>query len=239
MRIKRIIGCILTIALMYCAFGTIGIHSGLSIDPFAFAEEQSSGSYIELKKGDSGDEVTKLQMRLHDLGYSVGTIDGQFGTNTFRAIAAFQNANGISQSGIADDQTQCLLFAEPTLPSGFYRSDESFLRDNVIMRYQMNCYFSIKDEIYSSSYMVDAIKPIDEDKVVSDAKKQNYECDCNYMGAGKFHCKVSYTDMISHSSEELSFDVYVDGGKLKIESLLTTESTGCESITEGYYSRIE
>lgn len=44
MRIMRIMGCILTIALMQCSFGSIGNHSELRIDPSAFAEEQSSVS---------------------------------------------------------------------------------------------------------------------------------------------------------------------------------------------------
>ena len=65
-----------------------------------------------LQKGSKGDDVIKLQNRLNDLGYSVGTADGDFGNKTKSAIEAFQKDNGLDVTGIADLETQELLFSD-------------------------------------------------------------------------------------------------------------------------------
>lgn len=44
------------------------------------------------KQGDKGPEVTELQKLLVERGYSVG-INGDFGTETYRAARAFQSQN--------------------------------------------------------------------------------------------------------------------------------------------------
>jgi hypothetical protein len=40
--------------------------------------------------GSTGDDVSRLQQRLHDLGYDPGPVDGQFGSATQTAVWAFQ-----------------------------------------------------------------------------------------------------------------------------------------------------
>ena len=45
-----------------------------------------------IKQGDQGPDVTELQKRLVERGYSIG-IDGDFGTETYRAVRAFQSQN--------------------------------------------------------------------------------------------------------------------------------------------------
>ena len=56
--------------------------------------------------------VVTLQSRLIQLGYLYGNADGSYGTNTEEAVKAFQQANGLSVTGIADAATQALLYSD-------------------------------------------------------------------------------------------------------------------------------
>ena len=71
-------------------------------------------SYRNLKQGDKGDRVKKLQQRLIELGYlEKGDADGAFGAKTRRAVLRFQEVNGLSKDGVAGDATQTHLFENP------------------------------------------------------------------------------------------------------------------------------
>ncbi len=65
----------------------------------------------ELKSGDSGADVTRLQTRLLNLGCSLAAADGNYGETTGRAVRVFQYVNGLEQTGLADVQTLKLLFS--------------------------------------------------------------------------------------------------------------------------------
>ena len=62
-----------------------------------------------LREGDSGEGVYNLQLRLFELGYYSGRIDGRFGPETTEAVKAFQRANGLTADGIAGSGTQSRL----------------------------------------------------------------------------------------------------------------------------------
>ena len=62
-----------------------------------------------LQRGDASDAVRDLQQRLIDLGYLTGKADGKFGVSTYRALVAFQRANGLKADGIAGLKTLNLL----------------------------------------------------------------------------------------------------------------------------------
>lgn len=71
-------------------------------------------SYSNISQGDRGANVRKLQNRLIELGYlPEGSADGAFGSQTRRAVIAFQKANGLSADGIAGDATQTHLYQNP------------------------------------------------------------------------------------------------------------------------------
>lgn len=59
----------------------------------------------ELKRGDKGEQVTRLQTVLMDSGYYEGVLDGDFGGGTEAAVIAFQTAYGLPTTGVVDDAT--------------------------------------------------------------------------------------------------------------------------------------
>jgi uncharacterized protein (TIGR02594 family) len=61
----------------------------------------------DLKKGDRGDEVKKLQRILNDLGYFCGSVDGIFGPRTESKLIEFQTEEEIKHSnGIYNTRTK-------------------------------------------------------------------------------------------------------------------------------------
>ena len=65
-----------------------------------------------LTVGAKGDEVTRLQQRLKDLGYLSGKVDGQYGGGTKRAVISFQRRNGLQTDGVAGETTLAKLYAD-------------------------------------------------------------------------------------------------------------------------------
>ena len=88
----------------------------LVIGVFALAEEEVP-AYEPLEKGAKGEAVEKIQERLNALGYNVGRVDGDFGKKTKSAVEDFQRANALDITGIADEETQALLFSDDATPA--------------------------------------------------------------------------------------------------------------------------
>src|SRR4051812_18371458 len=65
-----------------------------------------------LGPGDAGDEVVLLQRALAALGYAVESSE-TFDDATVQALLAFQLDNGLSQSGVYDDETYHAMAAPP------------------------------------------------------------------------------------------------------------------------------
>lgn len=65
----------------------------------------------ELRYGDEGDDVLELQTHLTELHYYSGNLSGMFKEGTQAAIRDFQEDFGLEETGIADDETQYLLFS--------------------------------------------------------------------------------------------------------------------------------
>lgn len=72
-----------------------------------------------VKNGDSGVEVKRVQTRLKQLNY-LYSADGEFGALTQYALMYFQNKHGLTQSGVADEATQEMLFSAKALESEEY-----------------------------------------------------------------------------------------------------------------------
>lgn len=73
--------------------------------------EQNKNVYETLSRGKKGEQVKTLQRRLQELGYYTGKIDGDYGSGTLNAVKAFQKKAGLSKTGVADNDTQLLLYA--------------------------------------------------------------------------------------------------------------------------------
>ncbi len=59
-----------------------------------------SEAFRNLYRGLSGEDVKEMQRRLNRLGFSCGTADGIFGSNTEKGVRAFQTAAKIEVDGI-------------------------------------------------------------------------------------------------------------------------------------------
>lgn len=74
--------------------------------PVVTSNAQASAIDIVLQKGDKGSKVKVLQRALNALGYSVGSISGNFDNKTKTALIAFQTRNGVTPTGKLDDATK-------------------------------------------------------------------------------------------------------------------------------------
>ena len=63
-----------------------------------------------LRQGDTGADVRDLQTMLNDLGFSVGNIDGIFGSQTTYAVKAFQMIHDLTPDGIVGTNTWIALY---------------------------------------------------------------------------------------------------------------------------------
>ena len=68
------------------------------------------GAYTALRQGDEGQLVRELQSALIEAGFLSGSADGKYGQRTAQAVADFQAANGLNNSGYADIATQGTLY---------------------------------------------------------------------------------------------------------------------------------
>lgn len=78
--------------------------------PEATPEPTPTPLYELLQQGSKGENVRRLQSQLKALGYLDGGIDGNFGPRTREAVEAFQAVRGLPINGVADQQTQAMLF---------------------------------------------------------------------------------------------------------------------------------
>ena len=76
------------------------------------AELQAQGI---LTVGAQGDEVTRLQQRLKELGYLSSKVDGKYGGGTKRAVISFQRRNGLTTDGEAGASTLAKLYADDAI----------------------------------------------------------------------------------------------------------------------------
>jgi N-acetylmuramoyl-L-alanine amidase len=64
------------------------------------------GATQSLRRGSTGGAVYELQGFLKLQGYSIGTVDGAFGSLTEAAVKAFQHDQGLSADGVAGSATR-------------------------------------------------------------------------------------------------------------------------------------
>lgn len=77
-----------------------------------------SAEYRIISDGDDGEDVTRLQEELASLGYFTVNPTGKYRSVTQRSVQDFQKANGLKATGIADLETQRILFSDDALMKG-------------------------------------------------------------------------------------------------------------------------
>lgn len=70
------------------------------IRPYKESVEKVNVSLNVLRRGSKGDQVRTLQQLLNANGYSCGTPDGDFGSNTEKALKKWQSARGLQSDGV-------------------------------------------------------------------------------------------------------------------------------------------
>ncbi len=80
--------------------------------PRAASDAEAVVSTVEvavLRRGSTGSEVKEVQRRLKQWGYYTGAVDGIFGSETRKAVIAFQKKNGLTADGIVGKATYAAL----------------------------------------------------------------------------------------------------------------------------------
>lgn len=66
------------------------------------------------QQGSHGPEVTRIEIRLKELGLYAGSVDDAFGAGVEAGVRAFQQRNGLAVTGAVDGATWTALFSEPS-----------------------------------------------------------------------------------------------------------------------------
>ena len=111
---KRIIAALLVLALCVSAgpaFALTGAEALGLVDENTVYDGYPTLFLGSRDGADSAAYVVALQNRLRELGYLSSAADGQYGRQTEAAVLRFQEENGLTPSGVADDSTQSYLFS--------------------------------------------------------------------------------------------------------------------------------
>lgn len=103
-------------------FATIPLETTTSSSSTTTTEAPTTSTTAAAAANASIPTVLKLQERLAELGYDVGTPDGKWGARTTYSLMAFQKVEGLSVDGQDGPQTQAALASAsppgPMLPGG-------------------------------------------------------------------------------------------------------------------------
>lgn len=101
----------------------------------AAAAGSSSGASSSVAKNDTSttlrhdmkdmQQIRDMQTRLAELGYYTGSITGNFGDLTLKAVKAFQTANSLSADGVAGKNTLTKLYSSGALKASASSSSSS------------------------------------------------------------------------------------------------------------------
>lgn len=86
-----------------------GVADGL-LQAYLYSDDFKLARH-DLRTGDEGSAVSRLQTRLNALGYTTDAPDGIYGGGTARALRIFQYYSGLDQTGIADGATLAKLYS--------------------------------------------------------------------------------------------------------------------------------
>ena len=138
---KRMFSALLILCLLISGLNAFALTGEEALGLVDVESEREGGNvltatYPTLSMGsrdgdDAGAYVLMLQNRLQQLGYLAGTVDGQFGSMTESALISFQENNGLTPTGVADDSTQMVLYSVNAV-----EAPAEVIADNNIVRVQ-------------------------------------------------------------------------------------------------------
>ncbi len=94
------------------------IDSAVSSAMTSSTPEADVPRYETLQQGDQNEDVLAMQTRLEELGYLDVEYDGHYGEHTAGCVREFQRVNGLNETGIANDETQRVLFSDNAKAKG-------------------------------------------------------------------------------------------------------------------------
>ncbi len=83
----------------------------------AAAKRASAAPAVLLKKGDTGEKVRDLQVRLRDLDWFRGSITGSYAASTVSGVKGFQGKRGLTRTGAVDAATWKQLTKRTSAPT--------------------------------------------------------------------------------------------------------------------------
>lgn len=116
-------------------------------------------AYDTLQQEDDSDLVATLQSRLMELGYfDYDEITTYYGSVTKSAVKLFQRAQGLAQTGVADSETQLLLYSNNTQPYRMMLGDKGSDVRSMQRRLTELGYYEDKDNGYFGVATEHAVK---------------------------------------------------------------------------------
>ena len=91
-----------------CAFVIMASLTTAIVYPFSISDNVVAEGSLEvaaIRKGDSGSKVKEIQRKLNEYGFSVGNVDGIFGSKTLQAVKNYQKSRGLVVDGIVGNAT--------------------------------------------------------------------------------------------------------------------------------------
>lgn len=130
-----------------------------------FLREELPAYVGDLKYGAERSDIRRLQTRLVGKSYLPGGIDGQYGANTKAAVRYFQRENKLKETGVADEETQQLLFSEACKaaqrPAHKYRVEISVSRQKVyVYEWYYGAYSKLVKTMTCTTGAVDTPTPL-------------------------------------------------------------------------------
>lgn len=107
---KRLLLLFCTVTLLLTSFTTSVPSNAVAKAEGTATKAVSTAQPGVLQKGSSGGDVSELQGRLQYLGFYKGSIDGTFGSKTYRAVRRFQSQFGLPVDGKVGTETKKTLW---------------------------------------------------------------------------------------------------------------------------------
>lgn len=103
--------------------GTGALSSSATATPTATPTPTPLPTFVlpenKVKQGSKGDDARLVQERLIQLGYLTDEADGVFGTQSVKALKAFQQKNGLEADGVAGTGTNAVLFSHLAIAADY------------------------------------------------------------------------------------------------------------------------